>query len=469
MHITFCAAEAVPFAQTGGLGDVCGSLPLALAKKGVAVTIFLPRYKTIDSKKFSIETLDKHLLHTAVSSNLDVYFIEHDYFGKREGIYGDTHGDYPDNLERFQYYCAHVLKTIIQRHLKTDILHCHDWHTALIPVYLREHYKSSSLASAKSILTIHNMAHQGIFPKEKYPHLHLREALHSHHHLEYFGQINFLKGGIVFSDKVTTVSPRYAKEILTKEFGCGLQGVVRARPEPVVGILNGINHGVWNPATDRLIAQKYTNEEVTQGKLANKTKLQEALRLPRRSDVPLFGFVSRLVHQKGVDLILEAMEQLLDMDIQLAMLGAGERRYEKQVKAFADKHPQRLWAEFKFDDPAAHQIYAGADWFLMPSRFEPCGLSQMISMTYATIPIAFKTGGLADTVQPFDAAHLKGNGLLFEHFTKKDFVHAVRQAIELYRDQKRIHCLRQNALAADFSWEHAAEEYIKVYQCLLSA
>ncbi len=469
MHVTFCAVEAAPFAQTGGLGEVCGSLPLALAKKGVTATIFLPRHKSIDFKKFSVETLDRHLSRTVLSPKLDVYFIEHDYFRKRDGIYGDGHGDYSDNLERFQYYCAQVLKVIVERCLKTDILHCHDWHAALIPVYLQEHYRHSSLSSVKGILTIHNMAHQGIFSREKYPHLHLRETLHSPHYLEYFGQINFLKGGIVFSDKVTTVSPQYAKEILTKEFGCGLQGVVRARPEPVVGILNGINHDIWNPATDRWIVQRYTPKEVTEGKSVNKARLQEALCLPGGRDIPLFALVSRIVHQKGVDLILDSMEQLLGMDIQLVMLGTGESRYEKQIRAFADRHPQKLWAGFKFDDSLAHQIYAGADWFLMPSRFEPCGLSQMISMTYGTIPIAFKTGGLVDTIQPFDAVGLKGNGLLFEHFTKKDFLHALRQAITLYRDQEKFHALRHNALAADFSWEHAAKEYIKAYQCLLSA
>lgn len=468
MHITFCAVEAVPFAQTGGLGDVCGSLPVALAQRDVSVTIILPRYKFIDAKKFGVTPVDKHLSRAVLSPNLDVYFIEHDYYGKRDGIYGGNGDDYPDNLERFQYYCAQALKTLVQLKKKTDIVHCHDWHAALIPVYLKEHYQNSSLSSAKTILTIHNMAHQGVFPRAKYAKLHLREALNSHHHLEFYGQINFLKAGIVSSDKVTTVSKQYAKEILTREFGCGLEGVLKARRDPVAGIINGISHDVWNPATDKAIARMYTKDEITIGKTANKAKLRQMVKLPQRDDVPLFAFVSRLVHQKGVDLILEVMEQFLAMDVQVVMLGTGEKRYEKQVKAYADKYPRKLWANFEFDDPLAHQVYAGADFFLMPSRFEPCGLSQMISMAYGTIPIGFKTGGLVDTIKPFDAARLEGNGLLFNHFTKKDFLHALRQAMDIYRDQKKFYALRQNAFATDFSWDHAAGEYIKVYQCLLS-
>ncbi|MBI5150600.1 MAG: glycogen synthase GlgA [Candidatus Omnitrophica bacterium] len=469
MHITFCAAEAVPFAQTGGLGDVCGSLPLALTKRDVSVTILLPRYKFIDAKKFGITPVDKNLSRVVISSNLDVYFIEHDYYGKRSGIYGDNGDDYPDNLERFQYFCAQSLKALEQLKRKTDVIHCHDWHTALIPIYLKEQHKHSSLAKAKTILTIHNMAHQGMFPREHYPKLGLPATYNSPHYLEYFGQINFLKGGIVVSDKVTTVSKQYAREILTKEFGCGLEGVLKSRREPVTGIINGINHEVWNPETDTTIAQTYTKGEVTIGKTANKAKLQELVKLPLRDDVPLFAFVSRLVHQKGVDLILEVLEQFLAMDVQVVMLGTGDRQYEKQVKAYADKYPKKIWANFQFDDDMAHQVYAGADFFLMPSRFEPCGLSQMISMAYGTVPITFKTGGLVDTVKPFDAARREGNGLLFKNFTKKDFFQALRQAMELYQDKEKFHALRENALAADFSWEHAAEEYIKVYQCLLSA
>lgn len=471
MRIAFCAAEAVPFAQTGGLGDVCGSLPLALLKeKGIHVTLFLPGYKCIDRKAFRIEAIDRHVSKTALGENIDVYLIEHEYFGGRDGIYGDAqHGDYPDNLERFQYFCAQVLKTIAQLKLKTDILHCHDWHTALIPVYLREHYKHDPFfASMKSMLTIHNMAHQGIFPRTKYPKMHLREELFTHDKLEFFGQINFLKAGIVFSDKITTVSRQYSREIMTKEFGCGLESVLRARRDHVTGILNGISHDVWNPATDRLIEQRYSRDTVVQGKAANKKKLQQLTRLPERAGVPLFSFVSRLVHQKGVDLIIEDMEQMLAMDMHVVILGAGDKEYQKQIKACAEKYPQQLWAKFQFDDKLAHQVYAGADWFLMPSRFEPCGLTQLISLAYGTIPIVSKTGGLVDSVKPFTEVHPDGNGLFLGQFTKNDFLHAVRHAVGLFHDRKKFDHLRQNAMKADFSWGHAAREYLKVYQCLLS-
>ncbi|MBI5416276.1 MAG: glycogen synthase GlgA [Candidatus Omnitrophica bacterium] len=469
MHITFCAAEAVPFAQTGGLGDVCGSLPLALEKKGVGTTIFMPRYKSIDRQKFGITPIDEHTSKGVLGKNIDVYFIEHEFFGGREGIYGDGHGDYHDNLERFQFLCDQTLKTIEKQRLKTDIIHCHDWHTALVPVYGKEHYRQSSLATVKHMLTIHNLAHQGVFRKDKFPKLHLRKELFSTHGLEFFDQINFLKGGIIFSDEVTTVSKQYAREILTQEFGCGLEDVIRSRPGEVDGILNGINDDLWDPATDPLIARTYTARSVAAGKAANKKKLQELLHLPQRDDVPVFSFVSRLVHQKGVDIILEALEEILTMNVQVVVLGAGETRYQKQVHAFAEKYPQRLWAKFHFDDALAHQVYAGSDWFLMPSRFEPCGLSQMISFRYGTIPLAFKTGGLVDTVVPFDPTSREGNGVLFEHFTKTHFLHAFQKAVDLFYDRHLFDRLRQNAMAADFSWEHAAEEYIKVYQCLLSA
>lgn len=469
MRVTFCAAEAVPFIQTGGLGDVCGSLPLALMKeKDIKVTLFLPGYKAIDRKAFGIKSIDQHLSKATLDKKVDVYFIEHDYF-QRDGVYGDAnHGDYPDNLERFQYYCEQVLKVIVRENIKTDILHCHDWHTGLIPVYLREHYAQNGFfKKTRSMLTIHNMAHQGVFPKSKYSKLNLSEALFTPDKLEFFNQINFLKAGIVFSDQVTTVSKQYAREILMKEFGCGLEGVLRSLRKPVIGIRNGIHTEVWNPATDSFIAKNYSADTVKSGKAANKKNLQEITNLPQRNDVPVFGFVSRLAHQKGIDLIIETMEQMLATGMQVVILGAGDKEYQKQLNNLTNKHPQQIWTEFDFDLEMAHKIYAGADWFLMPSRFEPCGLSQMVSMTYGTVPLVFKTGGLADTVIQFNDANPQGTGVVFERFTKTDFLQAVQQAVRLFQDSQKWDRLRRNGMAQDFSWDETAHEYLKAYECLL--
>lgn len=469
MHIAFCSSEVFPFAKTGGLADVSGALPLALEKLGIQISIFLPRYKTVDEQNIPLEQVHRRASKSRLGRNVDVYLIEKDHFFNREGFYGDEEGDYPDNLERFQYFCTEILDLFKELNLAVDIVHCHDWQTALIPVYLKEKYANDPFYKRiKSLLTIHNLAYQGIFPAEEFSKLELPRELFVRERFEFYGQMNLLKAGIADSDAVSTVSPRYAQEILTEEFGCGLDGVLRSRKGVVAGILNGLDETLWDPQTDPWIAAKYSAKNIGQGKSQNKAQLQKKLNLPAGSHVPIFSFVGRLAHQKGLDLILEALERLLAMDLQIIVQGLGGKEYKEALKTFAEQNPWKMAVCFEFDEPTAHQIYAGSDFFLMPSQFEPCGLSQMISMHYGTIPVVFRTGGLADTVSDYDAEAATGNGFVFEKYSLEDFMAAMQRAVENFAQEGQFHRLRENALRCRFLWDESAREYQKLYQCLLS-
>lgn len=468
MQVAFCAAEAFPFIKTGGLGDVCGTLPLFLEKIGIQVTIFLPFYKNIDRAKFAIERMEQGVYRTKVGKNIPVYLIENDRFFGREGVYGDPAGDYADNLERFQYYCLEVIRLLKRFDLKTDIVHCHDWHAALIPVYLKEsHADDDFYASMKSVLTIHNLAHQGIFPRHEYHKLNLRHDLFGLSGFEFFGKLNLLKTGIIYSDKITTVSKQYAKEIQTHHFGCGLDGVLRSRGDEITGIVNGIDQDAWNPMTDPLIKKRYSPSDCAKSKQENKVHLQQAVGLPVAADVPLFGFVGRLSHQKGMDLILKILHDSHALKMQVLILGIGEEKYHRQLNDAARHDPERIAVCLQFGENRAHQVYAGSDFLLMPSCFEPCGLSQMIGLRYGTIPVVYKTGGLADTVSPFDGQ--SGNGFVFEDYTKKALIETMQKAVGVFHIPDQFRRLRDNAFDSDFSWDQSVKEYRKVYQCLLSA
>lgn len=453
---------------------MCGSLPLALEKIGIDVSIFLPGYRGIGRARLPdgqagslIEQLTTDVSRTIIGSNVHIYFVDHEKYFDREGLYGDGSGDYPDNIERFSFFCDQVLKLTKQLDLQPDVIHAHDWQTALIPVYLKEKYKDDAYYThTRMLLTVHNLAFQGVFPKELYPQLGLEDRLFSAQGFEFYDRVNLLKAGIIYSDQVTTVSPQYAKEIQTKEFGCGLEEVLRGRRDHVAGILNGLDHNVWNPATDGLIAQKYSAKDFADGKLINKMELQKELHLEIREDVPLFGFVGRLSHQKGINLILEAMSDLMPMEIQMVFLGVGESRYQEELRQMASLYPKKIAACFDFNEPLGHRVYAGSDFFLMPSRFEPCGLSQMISLYYATIPVVFKTGGLTDTVKPFGPLNRHGNGIVFVKYTQEDFLAAMKRAVHIFEQKDKFHHLRQNALRSDFSWEHSARRYQEIYQCV---
>ena len=462
MKIVFCASEVVPFAKTGGLADVCGSLPPALEKLGHEVIIITPRYKT------SKVSLPSPIVR--IGENVKVYFIEHaQYFG-REGLYGDSSGDYADNLERFSYLCHASLKLLKEIKFKADIVHCHDWHTGLIPILLRTKYKDDEfLKKTKSVLTIHNLAYQGVFPKSQYSKLGVEGHLFHTQGLEFYDQINVLKGGIIFADAVTTVSPQYAKEMQTEDFGCGLDGVLRNRGNNVSGIINGLDYDAWNPGDDPLMDFTFSAADLI-GKEKNKAALQALMNLPQNDRVPVFGFVARLCHQKGVDLIVESIDDILKHGAQIVITGHGERKYHRMLEEYARYYPDRIGLHLKFDESMAHKVYGGSDFFLMPSVFEPCGLGQMIALRYGSIPIVYRTGGLVDTIRLYDMIHQTGNGFVFTEYTRNSFVRAVQEASSTYKNKEHMDYLLAQAMRIRFSWDRSAKYYIKVYQkCQSSA
>ena len=469
MTIAFCISEAFPFAKTGGLADVGGSLPSALEKLKMKVILFLPRYKGIDIHHKNIEKIDDSFFKTTLGKDVDVYFVENKYFFERDGLYGDSSGDYPDNLERYQYFCFRVLKILKQLNIKTDIVHCHDWQTSLLAVYLKEMYgRDPFYAKTKTLLTIHNLSFQGIFPKEKFPKLQLNDRVWNDGTFEFYDKINLLKAGIQYSDAVSTVSKQYAKEIQTKEFGCGLEGVLRSKKKNIVGILNGLDEDKWNPQRDHFLKSKYSAKNFEKAKLENKIDLQRRLGFTAFEGTPLFGFVGRLTEQKGIDLILECMDEIMNMNVQVIVQGVGEERFSRKLRDAAVRNPQKLAVHLEFDEEMAHRIYAGSDIFLMPSKFEPCGLGQMISLRYGTIPLVFKTGGLDDTMKAFDPSQKDGNGFVFERYQKEAFLQTMKKAVEFFHQKDLFQRLIKNAFRAHFPWSQSAREYQRIYQCLLS-
>ncbi len=470
MKVAFCAAEVFPFAKTGGLADVAGTLPVALQKHGIDVDIFLPKYGFIDEKKYGLKRIDEYLYLSKISRGVNVYFLDNEpLFGRKE-IYGGAYGDYADNLERFQYFSLELLYAFKRLKKKFDIVHCHDWHTALIPVYLKERFRKDPFyARTKTVLTIHNLAFQGIFPKGQWPMTTLEVKDFRLRGFEHDGAINLLKAGICQSDMITTVSQQYAKEIQQKAFGCGLEKVLRKRRKKLKGIVNGIDVIYWNPRSDPFIARQYSASSFAAGKRENKDFLQKKFGLSRDPHRPLLSYVSRLTEQKGIDLILEAMDELLSYGVQFIFQGMGDKKFSQQLVQMAKQYPQQVAYHFEFSEKMAHQIYAGSDIFLMPSRFEPCGLSQMISLRYGTPPVVFRTGGLADTVTQYDDRRATGYGFVFKRYTKEDFIKSVKEAVDLYHEKKVFGRLIQNGFKKDFSWDHSARDYERLYRCLLSA
>ena len=445
MKIAICASEVVPFAKTGGLADVTGALPFALEALGHEVIIIMPGYKQIPDKK------------SVIGKNIRVYFIENDAYFGRDGLYGDKKGDYKDNLKRFSYYCKESLKLLKEIGFTPDIIHCHDWQSALIPVYMKTIYANDPFyRGVKTVFTIHNLGYQGLFPKEEFPELGLDWKYFDVDTLEFFGRVNLLKGGIVFSDLINTVSPTYSKEIQTKELGFGLEGVLTKRRNRLFGVLNGIDYSIWNPATDKIIPAGYSLSDMN-GKMEDKKQLQQLCGLPLNKDIPLLGIVSRLAEAKGFDLLAQIMDTLCKMDLQIVILGTGDLKYHKLLSDVAKKYSRVMSLQLKFDDALAHKIYAGADIFLMPSSYEPCGLGQLISLRYATIPVVFKTGGLADTV---NASH----GFVFKRYKKEDLMHSLKSALKAFSDKDKWNKLMVNAMKCDFSWEESAREYVRLYE-----
>jgi starch synthase len=456
MKILIAASEVVPFAKTGGLADVAGALPLSLEDQGQEVIIVMPKYKVIDAAKFNIKRTGKGIPYSVIGKNIKVYFIENDLYFNREGLYGDKMGDHKDNLERFSFYCRGALDLLKAIDFKPDIIHLHDWQASLIPVYLKAVYsKGPFYKNIKTVLTIHNIGYQGLFSKDQYPKLGLDWSLFNIEGLEFYDKINILKGGMEFSDIINTVSPTYSKEIQTKEFGFGLEGVLNKRKSSVFGILNGIDYEIWNPETDKFIAKNYSVKNA-QDKYKNKEDLQKICNLPLKKDVPLFGIVSRLAEQKGFDILAQDIEKICKMNLQLVILGTGDLKYHTLLEGMVKKYPKVISLHLKFDDSLAHKIYAGSDIFLMPSKYEPCGLGQLISLRYGTVPLVFKTGGLADTIN-------KNNGFIFDKYSKDELIKAIKDSMKAFELKKKWAELVAKAMKYNFSWEAAAKKYLELY------
>lgn len=457
MKIAICASEVVPFAKTGGLADVAGALPLELELLNQEVIIIMPRYKTIQEPKFSIQRLKSDISYSLIGKNIKVYFIEKDLYFARDGLYTDKTGDYKDNLDRFSYYSRRTLELLKEINFKADIIHCHDWQSALICVYLKTLYRDDPFyKNSKTILTIHNIGYQGLFSKDEFPKLGLDWKYFNMEMLEFYGKINLLKAGIVFCDIINTVSPTYSREIQSKEFGYGLEGILTKRKEDVFGILNGLDYSIWNPRTDKFIIKNYSLENI-EDKYKNKEDLERVCKLPRKIDVPLFGIVSRLAEQKGFDILVDAIEKIYNMNLQLVILGMGDLKYHVILENIVKKYPKIISLHLKFDDPLAHKIYAGSDVFIMPSKYEPCGLGQMISMSYGTIPLVFKTGGLADTVT-------EDKGFVFDKYKKEVLVKTIDKVIKAFKDKKKWQGFMRSAMQSDFSWHESAKEYAALYK-----
>ncbi|MBN2453198.1 MAG: glycogen synthase GlgA [Candidatus Omnitrophica bacterium] len=452
MKVLFATSEAVPFAKTGGLADVAGSLPKALAKLGVDARVIMPKYRSVKAGGGE----------TAIDG-VKVYLVENDDYFNRKELYGDKFGDYSDNLERFAFFSRQVLERCIKENFRPDIIHCNDWHTALIPVYLNTVYKYDPFfENTRTLFTIHNIAYQGCFQKEEFPKTGLDWALFHIHYFEFYGQMNLMKAGIVYSDAVSTVSPTYAKEILTKEYGCGLEGVLQTKKDNLYGILNGIDYGVWNPATDTKIEKRYTVETLDD-KYINKEALQKELGLKVDCDIPMIGMISRLADQKGMDILARVINDILSMKVQFVLLGTGDHKYHVLLEKMAKAHQKNTSVNLRFDAVLAEKIYAASDLFLIPSRYEPCGLSQMISFKYGTVPVARKTGGLKDSISDYDLKTKQGTGFMFEEYAPEALFSAVRRALTAGQHRSAWRELVAKVMRLDFSWDVSAREYVKLY------
>lgn len=468
MKVVFCASEAVPFAKTGGLADVCGALPQEIAELGHEVIVILPEYRSV-LQSAVLKPLDRDFDYAQPAKNVRVYFVKHDMY-LREGLYGDHVSDYPDNLRRFAYFCSKSLELFSRINFYPDIVHCHDWQTALIPLYLKDRsreYVPAPHPCPKTVLTVHNVSYQGIFPKEAMPETGLGWEYFSLSGLEFYDQVNLIKGGILFADMVNTVSPTHCCEMQMKEFGCGLDGVLRERRGNFEGILNGVDYRIWNPQGDPHIAKRYSASR-PDDKHFNKENLQESCGLARNGRFFLAGFVGRLVEQKGIDLLINVLPHMAENRMQAAILGSGDVKYENILSGLAQQYPSALFFSSRFDDALAHRIYAGADIFLMPSRFEPCGIGQMIGFKYGTVPVVHKTGGLADTVYDYQLNDHAGTGFVASEYNGGAFLLAVRRARELFADCEKWRHLTQRLMRLNLSWRESAKKYTALYEKALA-
>lgn len=476
MKILFVASECVPFCKTGGLADVIGALPKELRKRRHDVRILLPKYRTIRGQEFGIkETRERvqvpiggrietgEIRIAKTDKKIPVYFIHHEgYFG-RSGLYRTSEGDYPDNAERFLFFCRAALEACKAVQFRPDIMHVHDWQTGLIPAMLRFHYAQDAFFQhTRTVMTIHNIAYQGIFPKTVVSLAGFPKESFVPEGLEYYDQINYLKAGLVYADALTTVSPSYAQQIRTAhEFGRGLEGVLQHRQRDLEGILNGLDTEEWNPAKDPFLPRSFDVDSLA-ARSENKAALQRALRLPVDPSIPLLGLIARLDAQKGIDLLADIVPPLAQQNRQVVVLGQGDPLLQARLERLEGEFPNHFRLRSDFNEPLAHQIYGGVDIFLMPSRFEPCGLGQMIAMRYGAVPVVASTGGLRDTVTPVSADG--GTGFLFAPGSAAAFLNATEDACYLLGTPERWTALQTRVMTKDLSWDASAKLYIQCYR-----
>ncbi|OIJ18174.1 starch synthase [Anaerobacillus alkalidiazotrophicus] len=472
MKVLFVATECTPFIKTGGLADVVGALPKELQKEGVDVRVVLPKYEKI-SQDFKNEM--EHIysggapvgwrnqflgVEVLVKDDITYYFIDNEYYFKRVGLYG-----YYDDGERFAYFNRAVLEMLPQVDFQPDVIHCHDWQASLIPLFLKTHYRNNSFyQEIKTMFTVHNLKYQGIFPKEVLPEL---LGLGDEHMggVEFDGCVNYLKGALFHADVLTTVSETYANEIQDPYYGEKLDGLLRDRSNDLCGIINGLDYTEYDPMKDENLSFPYRSSKVKKQK--NKLQLQEQLGLPQSADTPMLAIVTRLVEQKGLDLVTSIFDDLMKNDVQFVILGTGDYEYEQFFRDAAYRYPEKVSTHITFNEGFARRIYAASDMFLMPSRFEPCGIGQLIALRYGSAPIVRETGGLVDTVTPFDEESLQGNGFSFSNYNAHDMLFTINRAISIYNDSSLWTALLKNMTKSDNSWNRSAKAYNQLYHNLI--
>ncbi|HET7290188.1 MAG TPA: glycogen synthase GlgA [Thermodesulfobacteriota bacterium] len=487
IKVLFLASEMEPLAKTGGLADVIGVLPKKLNEIGCDTRVILPYYREVKKNlrqlKLKVKNVSKEVLvsidwlaykGTIKETNVEgvtVYLLCNDEFYDRDSLYTTPNGDYQDNDIRFGFYSLGALEVAKALNFKPDIIHCNDWQSAMAPIALRwkKHYNNDQFFNdSKIVFTIHNISYQGIYMPDLLDKFGLSHSLFNTEHLEFYGRVNLLKGGIITSDLVTTVSPTYAKEIRTREYGYGLDGVLRviSGEGKLVGVLNGIDYDDWDPKRDKELFFNFSSDDLD-GKYRNKSKLKSILGFEANGHKPLIGVISRLALQKGVDLVVRSLNSVLDLDVDLVILGKGDKRYEKLLRDVSADYRGNFKAIIGYDEAKARRIYAGCDMFLMPSRFEPCGLGQLISLRYGTIPIVRATGGLLDTIIDYNENEVAGNGFVFNHFSERDMVDAIERALDVYRNREEWTNLIKTGMRMDYSWKKSSKVYLKHYKTLL--
>ncbi|MBU3143514.1 glycogen synthase GlgA [Clostridium sp. CF012] len=476
MKVLFVASEAYPFIKTGGLGDVAYALPKALRKMGIDARVIIPKYSAIPfSFRNCMESVASFTvpvgwrnqycgLQYLTYDEVPYYFVDNEYYFERPEIYGCY-----DDGERYAYFSKAVLEAI--KHMGDfvpDIIHCNDWHSGILPVLLKDNYSNDEMYSEiKSVFTIHNLKYQGVFPKEILSDLlNLNEGYFRDDALKFYDAVSFMKGGIAFSDVVTTVSETYAEEIQTSFYGEGLEGLLRSKSKKLYGIVNGIDYELYSPIVDKKIVYNFDENSLNQ-KVKNKLKLQSELCFTVNENIPMIGIVTRLVKQKGLDLIVEKLQELLSLPIQIVLLGNGDGYYEDIFQYYASIYPSRISTNIVFDAALAQRIYAASDMFLMPSLFEPCGIGQLIALKYGSIPIVRETGGLKDTITPYNKYTGNGNGFSFTNYSSDELMDAINMALDLYNDKDSWNKLINNAMTSNNSWENSAKNYIELYSNLI--